>query len=320
MSVLCDDLGPVRIHELRRNGQKLWVEESGNPEGIPVLFLHGGPGSGCKPQHRQFFAPSRFRILLHDQRGCGHSTGESGLSLNTTQEILEDLAYIQNFLQIPRWILFGGSWGATLALLYAESWPERVAGMILRGTFLARQEDLDWFIGPTGVRALYPGAWAAIPELSLLSDSCEVIGVLHAGIHSEDAGLRWQMASAWEQWGATVTLADPFRKRVSSADDRAKKVLQQSQIEIHYAQHHYFIRENQILEAIGRVSGIPAVIIHGKKDLVCPWTAASLLSQLMPLSRLCLLEDSAHIPGDDAMIAALVQATEEIADIGFNGI
>lgn len=319
MRKLYESPGPVRIHELLRNSQKLWVEESGNPQGIPVIFLHGGPGSGCKPQHRQFFDPARFRILLHDQRGCGHSIGGNTLSQNTTQEILEDLAYIQDALDIPFWILFGGSWGATVALLYAEAWPERVAGMVLRGTFLARGEDLEWFIGPDGVRSLYPEAWAAIPEVSTLRDAGEVIRVLHTGIHSEDPDTRWRMAGAWEHWGAVVTLADPSRERVSSGDRRAEKLVQQSQIELHYAHHRYFIRENQILEAIGRVSKIPAVIIHGQKDLVCPWAAASSLHQLMPLSRLCILEHSAHIPGDDAMIAALVQATEEIAEIGFNG-
>ena len=312
-------LGSIRIHEFIRNGQTLWVEESGSPSGIPVIYLHGGPGSGCKTQHRNFFDPRRFRILLHDQRGCGHSAQGSVLTQNTTQAILEDLLHIQNALKIPSWILFGGSWGATLALLYSEAWPERVAGMVLRGTFLARQEDLDWFIGPKGVRRHYPEAWAAISEFACLSEVSEVVGSLHAGIHSKDVVTQWRMASAWEQWGAIVTLGDPSRERLSLTDERAEKIIQQSQIELHYAHNHYFIRENQILEEIGRVSEIPAVIIHGQKDLVCPSTAASQLHQLMPLSRLCMLENSAHIPGDDAMIAALVRATEEIADIGFNG-
>jgi proline iminopeptidase len=229
------------------------------------------------------------------------------------------LLHIQNALEIPSWILFGGSWGATVALLYAEAWPERVAGMVLRGTFLARREDLDWFIGPQGVRRRYPEAWAAIPEFAGLREASEIVGLLHAGIHSKYAVTQWRMASAWEQWGAVVTLGDLSRERVSLTDERAEKIIQQSRIELHYAHHHYFIRENQILEAIDRVSQIPAVIIHGQKDLVCPWAAASQLHQLMPLSRLCMLENSAHIPTDTAMIAALVQATEEVADIGFKG-
>ena len=311
--------GSIRIHQFIRDGQTLWVEESGSSSGIPVVYLHGGPGSGCKPQHRNFFDPHRFRVLLHDQRGCGHSAQGSVLTQNTTQAILEDLLHIQNVLELPSWILFGGSWGATLALLYAEAWPERVAGMVLRGTFLARRADLDWFIGPRGVRNRYPEAWTSIPEFACLGEASEIVGFLHAGIHSEDAATQWQMASAWEQWGAIVTLGNPCRERLSPSDERAEKIIQQSQIELHYAHNHYFIRENQILEEIGRVSEIPAVIIHGQKDLVCPSTAASQLHQLMPLSRLCMLENSAHIPGDDAMIAALVRATEEIADIGFNG-
>jgi proline iminopeptidase len=312
-----ENVGPVRTHDLVRNGQRLWVEESGNPEGIPVLFLHGGPGSGCKPQHRCFFDPERFRIFLHDQRGCGHSRDGTGLTQNTTQEILADVMYIQNILNVRSWILFGGSWGATLALLYAEAWPDRVAGMVLRGTFLARREDLDWFIGPLGVRRLYAEAWATIPELTSVKDCDEVIATLSAGVHSEDPATRWRMASAWELWGAIVTLNNPSRERLSFDDERADRVIQQSQIELHYARHQYFLRDNQILGDIGHVSGVPAVIIHGQKDLVCPCASAYLLHESMPRSTLRILEDSAHVPSDDAMIAALIQATEEIAEIGF---
>lgn len=319
MYQLFEEVGPVRTHQFVRNGQKLWVEESGNPDGIPVFFLHGGPGSGCSPQHRRFFDPRRFRVLLHDQRGCGHSKDENSLIENTTQEILADLGFIQDILKIPSWILFGGSWGATLALLYAEAWPERVAGMVLRGTFLARREDLDWFIGPIGVRRFYPEAWAAIPELSGLGDSDEVIAWISAGVHSDSAATRWKTASAWEQWGAIVTLDNPSRERLPPSDERAERIIEQSRIELHYARHRYFIRENQILKEIGRISKIPTVIIHGQKDLVCPCAAAHLLNQSMPLSLLRILEHSGHVPSDDAMIKALIQATEEIADIGFEG-
>lgn len=317
MRLLYDDIEPYLTHQFVRDGQLLWVEESGNPAGVPVLFLHGGPGSGCKAHHRRFFDPARFRILLHDQRGCRHSAGPWNPEKNNTNEILQDLKFIREILGISQWLLFGGSWGATLALLYAEAWPLTVIGMVLRGTFLARREDLDWFIGPLGVRRLYSEAWATIPELSSLKDCDEVIATLSAGVHSEDSATRWRMASAWELWGAIVTLNNPSRERLSFDDERADRVIQQSQIELHYARHQYFLRDNQILGDIGHVSGIPAVIIHGQKDLVCPCASAYLLNESMPRSTLRILEDSAHVPSDDAMIAALIQATEEIAEIGF---
>lgn len=317
MRTLYDDIEPYLTHQFVRDGQMLWVEESGNPAGIPVLFLHGGPGSGCKTHHRRFFDPARFRILLHDQRGCGHSAGPGNPEKNNTNEILQDLNFIREILGISQWLLFGGSWGATLALLYAEAWPLTVIGMVLRGTFLARREDLDWFIGPLGVRRLYAEAWATIPELSSLKDCDEVIATLSAGVHSEDPATRWRIASAWELWGAIVTLNNPSRQRLLFDDERADRVIQQSQIELHYARHQYFLRDNQILGDIGHVSGVPAVIIHGQKDLVCPCASAYLLHESMPRSTLHILEDSAHVPSDDAMIAALIQATEEIAEIGF---
>jgi proline iminopeptidase len=317
VQLLFEEMGPGRTLELVRNGQPLWVEESGNPEGIPVFFLHGGPGSGCKSHHRRFFDPHRFRILLHDQRGCGRSSKGSVLELNTTQEILADLEFIRATLNIPRWILFGGSWGATLALLYAEAFPHRVAGVVLRGSFLARQQDLDWFIGPLGVRRIYPEAWMGITEVASLHGSGEVINALSSGIASEYSATRWASAGAWEHWGAIVTLGSPSRERLQPDLAQIERVIQQSRIELHYARHSYFIRENQILEDIDRVTEIPAVIIHGRRDLVCPCDAAILLNQAMPQSKLLILEQSAHIPLDDAMIAALIQATEEVAHIGF---
>lgn len=318
MHSLHEAFAPHRIHDLVRNGQRLWVEESGNPKGIPVLFLHGGPGSGCKPHHRRFFDPERFRILLHDQRGCGHSSDGASIAQNTSQEILADLEFIQTTLNISRWILFGGSWGATLALLFAEEWPDRVAGMVLRGTFLARRQDLDWFVGTHGVRRIYADAWNALGEMASLSDSVEVIESLYNGIFSGDSEVCWRTAAAWEHWGAVVTLGQPSRTRFQSTDEEALKVIQHSSIELHFARHHYFIRENQILENIARVSGIPTVIIHGRRDLVCPCDAAILLNQSIPQSKLSILETSAHVPSDDAMIAALVEATHQIAHAGFH--
>lgn len=304
-------------HRLEREGQTLWVEESGNPEGIPVLFLHGGPGSGCTAEHRRFFDHQRLRILLHDQRGCGLSHQGPGLSTNSTDEILKDLEFIREHLGIERWILFGGSWGATLGLLYAESFPATVYGLVLRGTFLARKQDLEWFLGETGVRKSYPEAWKVF---------CSAVGwdqegldplldFLYRGVMSEDLSISWPMAQAWERWGAVVTLGDPKRPPHPFEAGRADAMVRKAQIELHYARHAYFIRENQILENTACIPGIPTVIIHGDKDHVCPVSVAYELADALPNASLRILKDSGHIPNDDAMISALIEAVEDIAQM-----
>ena len=154
-------IDPFHVHVLERDGHRIYFEEAGNPLGMPVLFLHGGPGAGCRPQHRSFFDPSQFRIVLVDQRGAGRSTPTGCLESNTTAHLLSDLIEIRTYLGIKRWIVFGGSWGATLALLYYHLEPDRTLGLVLRGSFLARQRDLDWYAGPEGVRRIYPDAWSS---------------------------------------------------------------------------------------------------------------------------------------------------------------
>lgn len=319
MRSLYDDIEPFRTHRFVRNQQVLWVEESGNPAGIPVLFLHGGPGSGCKVHHRRFFDPSRFRILLHDQRGSGHSKDRWDLDSNNTHEILQDLKFIREALGLSRWLLFGGSWGATLALLYAQAWPLTVIAMVLRGTFLGRRRDLDWFVGPLGVRTIYPEAWRDLAKETAMDEDKATIESLYTKVCSKNPKVRWQTARAWEAWGATVTLGQTSRTNLKLSDDRALRVIQQSTIELHFAHNNYFIHENQIIEDIERISGLPTAIVHGARDLVCPCDTAFLLNQLIPQSKLYILENSGHVPSDDAMISTLIEATEEIADIGLEG-
>ena len=299
-----------------RDGHVLWVEESGNPEGVPVLFLHGGPGSGCKPHHRGFFDPQKFRVFLHDQRGSGASSDPADISKNTTQEILLDLKFIQDALDIPKWLLFGGSWGATLALLYAEAWPNRVAAMVLRGAFLAREQDLSWFVGPLGVRRIYPEAWRALLSMTGLNEDADVVESLHQMLLCEnnDSATRLCAAQAWEYWGGVVTLGQAQRPLIDLNADRSVQIIRQARIELHYAKHRYFIEENQILQQICNVSSIPTVIIHGRRDLVCPPDVALALHGGMPHAKIRILEESAHVPSDAAMISALIEAAEEMAE------
>lgn len=301
------------VHHFEREGQSLWVEESGHPEGFPVIVLHGGPGAGSRPKQRDFFDPHKYRVLLHDQRGCGYSGADAPLLGNTTDAILEDLRWIQEQLGIDRWLLFGGSWGATLALLFAQRWPVHTAGMVLRGAFLARQKDLDWFLGPEGANRLFPEAYEVFNrDIGSFRRHEPILAVLHRGLMSGDRRLQRILALAFEQWGAVLALGQPMRQRVAWDDDAISRVIRQAQIEIHYAVNRYFVEEDQILARMEAIREIPQVLVHGRMDWVCPVEASLELHRRMHRSTLRILESSHHVPVDEPMIRALTDATESI--------
>jgi proline iminopeptidase len=290
---------------------QVYVEQSGNPAGIPVIFLHGGPCSGTKPDHRRFFDPERYHIILMDQRGCGLSQPFGELQGNTTQDLLEDMERIRTHLRIEQWLLFGGSWGGTLALLYAQRHPERVLAMILRGVFLARQADMDWFLG-NGVNRIYPQQWQEFldcvpttPEANLLQGLCNAI-------FGEDDDAARRAAKQWQAWGGLVALGNEFTPDTEPVTDQA---LKQVRMEVHYARHDYFIAENQVLENCPALQSIPAIIIHGQNDLTCPLEAGWRLHQALPQARYIVLPNAGHIARGEEMIDALVSATDEMASI-----
>ena len=288
------------------------VEESGNPLGIPVIFLHGGPGSGCKPHHRTFFDPATYRIILMDQRGAGLSTPQGCVEANTTPDLIEDLEVIRSQLGIERWVLFGGSWGVTLALLYAETYPKTVAGLILRGCFLGRQRDMDWFLGADGVRRLLGDVWFETLIDYDRGDAFETLKTLHQAMTGKDELERRRVARAWDHWGGAVTLGATLRP--SAADHSVSaKVIQQAALELHYAVHHYYIGENEILKNIGQLIGIPTMIVHGRQDLVCPLESSLALHSALPGSTLRIVEEGGHIAAGDQMVSALVEATLAMA-------
>ncbi|MGR9086489.1 MAG: prolyl aminopeptidase [Gammaproteobacteria bacterium] len=289
----------------------VYVEESGNSEGIPVVFLHGGPCSGTKPDHRRFFNPDVYRIILFDQRGCGSSQPFGELEDNTTQDLIDDMERIRNRLGIERWLVFGGSWGAALALLYAQQHPERVLGMVLRGVFLARQADMDWFL-KNGARHIYPEQWQrlydSIPEhnrAELLQDLC------HAISGHDEVGKR-RVAREWTAWNGQVALGNNFPPE-QEGEHVTEKMVKQAAMELHYAGHHYFIEENRILDHCSRLLDIPVVIIHGRCDLVCPVEAAMKLHQALPDAEYIILPNAGHIAQGEEMIDALVSATDNFA-------
>lgn len=296
---------------------RVYVEQCGNPKGFPVIFLHGGPCSGCRPDHRRFFDPHQYHIILMDQRGCGRSLPFGELAENTTQDLIDDLERVRRLLNIDRWLLFGGSWGGALALLYAQQHLERVAGMVLRGVFLARSKDLDWFV-KDGASRIYPESWEAlvgsVPEAwrtDLLAGLCETI-------FAADEVAKRRMTRAWMAWGGQTALGSDY-----PADDEPKHIseqmVQQVRMEMHYAKHRYFIRENQILDRCALLQDVPTVIVHGRGDLVCPPESGYRLAQALPKARYVVLPNAGHVAQGTEMIDALVTATDDMLTLCTDG-
>jgi proline iminopeptidase len=313
MKNLYPELEPYAVHQYQRDNHQIYVEECGNPEGLPVLFLHGGPGSGCKPYHRCFFNPEAYRIVLLDQRGAGRSLPQGELAHNTTADLLRDLDYVRQHLDIDRWLLSGGSWGATLALLYAQKHPSKVAGLILRGAFLARRRDLDWFVGENGVRRIYPERWeqllACLPE----DERDDPLAALYRQLTGEDELARRRAAREWAQWSGQVVLGDEFDADALDEHVPAATV-NQARIELHYAVNRHFLDENAVLNGCARLARVPAIIVHGRRDLVCPVEASYSLHRCLPNSELRILPRAGHIAGGDEMIHALVAAADDMAE------
>ncbi|PPD04940.1 MAG: prolyl aminopeptidase [Methylobacter sp.] len=312
MKTLYPEIEPFQTFFLETQSEhKIYVEQSGNPEGIPVVFLHGGPCSGTKPDHRRFFNPDRYRIILFDQRGCGQSLPFGELEANTTQDLLADMERIRKQLQLPQWLLFGGSWGATLALLYAQNYPGLVLGMILRGVFLARQQDMDWYIH-YGANLIYPEQWQVLRESVTESQRKDFLPALWSGISGCDEVAQRRIAKAWAAWGGQVALGNTYQPSETEAHV-TEQMVKQVRMELHYAKHQYFIAENQILRDCTQLQAIPAVIIHGRRDLVCPVEAGVKLHNALPKAEFIILPDAGHIAHGETMIDALVTATEAMA-------
>jgi len=309
MNVLYPPLAPFKTFHLAvTQGHSVYVEQSGNVNGIPVLFLHGGPCSGTRPSHRQFFNPELFHIILFDQRGCGQSKPFGRIDGNTTADLITDMEAIREHLSFDTWVLFGGSWGAALALLYAQQYKERVEALVLRGVFLARRQDMDWFI-KAGANKIYPELFedllAALPEHAVN----ERVERLYQTVFGADEKAAIKAAQAWEAWGSQLAVGADY-----SADDGggdAEKLLAQVKMELHYAKNNYFIEDNQILNQCGTLTDIPAVIIHGRQDLVCPLEAAWSLARALPQADFNVLPTAGHIAQGDAMVDALVTAMDD---------
>jgi len=312
MTELYPPIEPFAVHLLDvGGGHHVYVEECGNPQGIPVIFLHGGPGGGCKIYQRSFFHPQKYRAILFDQRGCGRSKPHGLLEENSTQHLLADMELIRQRLGVDKWLLFGGSWGATLALLYAQTHPNRVSGMALRGSFLARQMDLDWYL-KDGANRIYPECWAELLDALHGEDQGDLIGSIHGILHGEDELAQRRVARAWSVWGGQVALGDEYTPSDPEGHVPAN-MLQQARIELHYGLHRYFIEENRVLRDCPLIPKMPIILVHGRRDLVCPVESAYTLSKALPFAELRILPTAGHIASGAEMSAALVEAADDMA-------
>ena len=313
MKTLYPDLEPFNHFFLQTNSKhSVYVEQSGNPRGIPVIFLHGGPCSGTKPGHRCFFNPEKYHIILMDQRGSGQSQPYGEIENNTTQDLINDMESIREHLNIKKWLLFGGSWGGSLTLLYAQQHTEKVTGMIIRGVFLARQRDADWFI-KEGPRSIYPEKWQELLSSVTIQAESSLVTTLYEAVFGIDEVAKKRVAKAWINWGGQVALLQDFQEDESSPI--TKKIVQQVQMEMHYAFNKYFITENQILNDCSKLTDIPSIIIHGRNDLVCPMEAGLSLHKVLPHAEYIVLPHSGHIAKGEEMLDALVNATDKMVEL-----
>lgn len=286
---------------------ELYVEESGNPNGLPVIFLHGGPGAGCEDKHRSYFDPNLYRIILFDQRGAGKSRPHAELTSNTTPDLVADIERIRHELGIEHWVVFGGSWGSTLALVYAETHPERVLGLILRGIFLCRPSEIRWFY-QEGANRLFPDYWqdfiSSIPD----NERHDLLHAHYRRLIGDDEVARMRSAEAWSVWeGRTATLTP--KKEVVDFFSDPHVALALSRIEAHFFVNQIFLNPNQILRDAYRLRSIPGIIVHGRYDVVCPVENAWDLHQAWPESHLEIIPDAGHSASEPGIVNALIQAT-----------
>ncbi|TCO79546.1 prolyl aminopeptidase [Plasticicumulans lactativorans] len=313
MPALYPEIKPYAAHRLAVDARHvLHVEECGRASGLPVLFLHGGPGAGCQPLHRRFFDPERYRIVLFDQRGAGQSTPHAELVDNTTWHLVADIEQIRRALGIERWVVFGGSWGSTLALAYAQTHPERVLGLVLRGIFLCRPHDIRWFY-QEGASRLFPDAWegyvAPIPE----AERGDMVAAYYARLTGDDEIERMRCAKAWSVWEGTTLSLLPSASTVDQFAD-PHMALSLARVECHYFMHDSFLAPDQLVRDAPRLAGIPGVIVHGRYDVICPLDGAWALHKAWPGSRLEIVADAGHAASEPGIAAALVRATDELAD------
>lgn len=291
------------------DGHQVYVEQCGNPDGAPVVILHGGPGGGCSPAMRRYFDPAVWRVILFDQRGCGRSRPHAGIADNTTWHLVADIERIRTELQIGRWAVFGGSWGATLSLIYAETHPDVVAYLALRGVFLAMQRELDWFYGG-GAGHFWPEQWARFTSLVPDDEQHDLIAAYHKRLFSGDLMEETRFAQSWAMWENALASVDSDGQAGQAPSEYARAF---ARLENHYFTNKGFLQEDgQILRDLHRIKDIPGVIVQGRYDMICPPRSAFELSQGWPAGNLHMVRAAGHALSEPGISFELVRMMKEV--------
>jgi len=296
------------------DGHSLYWELSGNPHGKPVVFLHGGPGGGSSPEHRRQFNPEKYKILVFDQRGCGKSTPYAELDHNTTWDLVEDIEKLRTEVaKVEKWQVFGGSWGSTLAITYAETYSERVTELVLRGIFLFDQDEIDWMYKPGGASRVYPDKFAEFIGLIPEAERGDLVEGYRKRLTSDDKQEQVAAAKAWSKWEGEIVTLLPSPSTIDhfTSPDVAVAV---ARIENHYMVNHGWLEEGQLLRGAERLKGIPGVIVQGRHDTCTPPIAAWKLKQAWPEVELNIIPDAGHLFNEPGNLDALVRATDKFAD------
>jgi proline iminopeptidase len=291
-------------------GHRIYVEQCGNPDGVPVVVLHGGPGGGCSPAMRRYFDPAYFRVILFDQRGCGRSRPHASVTHNTTWHLVDDIEMIRAALDIDAWIVFGGSWGATLSLIYAEAHPDRVRQLVLRGVFLMTQSELDWFYGG-GAGKFWPEVWARFVAPVPEDERDDLIAAYHRRLFSGDVALETRFARSWSAWENALASIHSTGAGGEAPGDYARAF---ARLENHYFTNAGFLEfDGQILAHAGRIKHIPGTIVQGRYDMICPPDSAYALSQAWPAGELKMIRNAGHALSEPGISAELVRTMDRIA-------
>lgn len=300
------DSGTLQVDE----EHSLYWELSGNPAGKPAVFLHGGPGGGCAPDHRRFFDPEVYRVCLFDQRGAGRSRPLGLIRNNTTQHLVKDIETLRAHVGVERWLVFGGSWGSTLALAYAETHPGRVAALVLRGIFLGRSMELDWWL--KGLKLVFPEAWHAFSGFLPAEERDDILAAYHRRLIEEDPAVHLPAARAWARYEAACSTLLPSPQTVQ-AFSRDSVALALARLEAHYFINGIFLEEGQLLAEADQLSDIPGVIVQGRYDMVCPPVSAFDLSRAWRQAELMIVADAGHSAMEPGTRRRLVAACDRFA-------
>ncbi len=293
------------------DGHQLHIEQCGNPNGIPALFLHGGPGGGCQPYHRQFFDPQRYRIILFDQRGCGQSLPHASLHNNTTAHLIADIERLREHLDIDQWLIFGGSWGSTLALAYAQQFTKHVSALVLRGIFLCRPQDIHWFY-QHGASQLFPDYWQEYLAVIPHDEHDDLLAAYHRRLTHSDKAVQLAAARAWSVWEGRCSTLLPHPNTAEHYAEPAV-ALAMARVECDYFVNNAYLQPDQLIQNAAKLADIPAVLVHGRYDAVCPIDQAFALHEAWPQAEFKVIPDAGHSASEPGIIDALVTATDHFS-------